>query len=359
MRSLGWDATTAAAYDSAVALLAASETAALAPARVVRVDRGASETLTAQGPLRVEHAAAVLEAGRADPTTLPCVGDWAVVSRHEDPPRLVALLARRTAFVRLGSAPGTSAGQVLAANVDVALVVEPLVPEPHPGRVERLLTLAWESGAQPVLVLTKADLAPDADALREELGAAAPGVDVIPVSSRTGEGVDLVRAYAAAGATVALLGPSGAGKSSLVNALSGAELAPTGGTRADGKGRHTTVSRELVLLAGGGALIDTPGLRGIGVVAGEDALEQAFADVTALAAHCRFADCAHGAEPGCAVLAAVESGELPERRLASWRKLEREARWVATRQDARARAQERDRWKAIHKELRRSGRSRP
>ncbi|NHC13932.1 ribosome small subunit-dependent GTPase A [Motilibacter deserti] len=362
LTALGWDASLAAAYASACSSLRGGSSAPdgvqLAPARVARVDRGASEVLTAQGPLRVEHAAAVLEAGRIDPTTAPCVGDWAVV-RGGEVPRLVALLTRRTAFVRLGSAPGTSAGQVLAANVDVALVVEPLDPQPHPGRVERLLALAWESGARPLVVLTKADLVPDAEALRDEVAAAAPGVDVVLASSWTGKGLDVVAAYATPGTTLALLGPSGAGKSSLLNALSGGDVARTGATRADGKGRHTTVSRELVRLPGGATLIDTPGLRGIGVVAGEQALEQAFADVAALARRCRFADCGHGVEPGCAVLEAVEAGELPERRLHSWRKLEREARWVARRQDARAQAQERNRWKAVHKEMRRSGRARP
>ncbi|RKS77705.1 ribosome biogenesis GTPase [Motilibacter peucedani] len=308
---------------------------------------------TPSGPLRAAVAPALLARALTEPAAAPAVGDSVLL----DDGRVVEVLPRRTCFQRLSAAPGTSAVQVLAANVDVAVVVEPLQPEPHAGRVERLLALAWESGAQPLVVLTKADLAPDADALREEVAGWAPGVDVLVTSSSTGEGLELLTAYASPGTTLCLLGPSGAGKSSLVAALGGAAV--VGETRADGKGRHTTVHRELVELAGGAFLLDTPGLRGIGVAAGEEALALAFADVEALAQRCRFADCRHAAEPGCAVQEAIESGELAERRLASWRKLEREAAWIARRQDVRLQAVERARWKALHKEVRRSGRVRP
>jgi ribosome biogenesis GTPase len=238
---------------------------------------------------------------------------------------------------------------VLAANVDTVAIAVSLAVAVDLGRTERLLALAWESGARPVVVLTQSDAAsgPDAaaDAL-ERVAAAAPGVDVVACSAATGEGVDVVRAVLTG--TVVLVGPSGAGKSTLGNALLGAEVLATGAVRAgDGKGRHTTVRRELLPLPGGGVLIDTPGLRGVGLFEASTGLERAFADVEELAAGCRFGDCAHDAEPGCAVLAAVEGGVLPRRRLDSYRKLLRENEWAASRTDARLRAERENRRKAI------------
>lgn len=273
----------------------------------------------------------------------PAVGDDVLLSRRPDgEPTLTAVRHRRTAVVRDG-ADRTSREQVLAANVDVVLVVEHLDPDPSPGRVERLLTLAWRSGATPVVVLTKADLVPDPEGMADEVRRSAVGADVHAVSVAAGTGLDPLRALLAPGRTLVAVGPSGAGKSTLVNALAGADVMRTGDRRADGRGRHTTVHRELVALAGGACLIDTPGLRGVGLVADAEALGAAFADVEELAAGCRFADCAHDAEPGCAVRAAVDDGDLPARRLDSWRRLAREAAWQERRSDARAAAVERDR----------------
>jgi ribosome biogenesis GTPase len=332
-------------------------------ARVSRVDRGICDVLpenSPNDPIRATLSGAVLSAAAADPTTSPTVGDWVAVRRWPDGRvSLEHVLPRRTLFVRAQVTPGSSQQQVLAANVDIALVVEGLHPEPDLGRIERFLALAWDCGAQPLVALTKADLVPDADAHRLEVAAVAPGVDVVVLSAVTGEGLDALRAYVTPGVTLALLGPSGAGKSTLTNALSGEDRMPTRALRADGKGRHTTAHRELVPLAGGAALIDTPGLRSVGLTAMDgDGLDMVFADIDELAAACRFTDCTHGQEPGCAVLAAVDSGELEQRRLASWRKLQREARWMATRHDARLRAVEAARWKSITKEVRRSGRVR-
>lgn len=330
------------------------------PARVSRVDRGACDTLAADGPLRATFSGALLAAGAADPVTTPCVGDWLAVRRwSDDRVTAEAVLPRRSAFVRASVTPGVSHGQVLAANVDVAVVVEGLHPEPDLGRIERFLALAWESGASPLVVLTKADLVPDADQVRADVAAAAPGVEVLALSAATGEGLAGLTAYVGAGRTLALLGPSGAGKSTLTNALAGTAVMATRALRADGKGRHTTAHRELVLLPGGGLVVDTPGLRSVGLTDVSESLDLVFAEVESLAEDCRFADCAHEREPGCAVLAAVESGDLPERRLESYRKLLREARWMAMRHDARLRAEERARWKRIHKEVRASGRIRP
>lgn len=322
------------------------------PGRVTRADRAGVEVLGRDGPLRA------LLGPRLPDAVPPTTGDWVVV-RHRADGRAVcdAVLPRRTAVVR-GASDRTSAGQVLAANVDVVAVAEPLDPEPDLGRIERLLVLAWGSGAQPLVVLTKADLVPDADWLARDAVAAAPGVEVLLLSATTGAGVAQLRGRIGRGRTLAVLGPSGAGKSTLTNALAGREVMAVRAPRRDGKGRHTTEHRELVPLPGGGVVLDTPGLRGIALVADDDSLAAAFAEIDELAAACRFRDCGHAAEPGCAVLAAVESGDLEPRRLESWRRLGREARWQAARQDARLRAQEVAVWKRRHREMRRVYRER-
>ena len=330
------------------------------PARVSRVDRGACDALCTHGPLRLTFSGALLSAAVADPVSTPCVGDW-VAARTWADGRVTAeaVLPRRTAFVRASVSPGVSHGQVLAANVDLAVVVEGLHPEPDLGRIERFLALAWESGATPLVVLTKADLVPDSAQVLADVALAAPGVDVLVVSAETGEGMDAMAAYAVEGRTLALLGPSGAGKSTLTNALAGAVVMAARELRADGKGRHTTAHRELVVLPGGGLVVDTPGLRSVGLTDVSESLDLVFAEVEALGEQCRFADCAHDTEPGCAVRAALESGELPERRWQSYLKLQKEARWMAMRHDARLRAEERSRWKRIHREVRSAGRNRP
>ncbi len=345
LSALGWDDSYAADF--------APYLPVHVPARVSRVDRGACDALAADGPMRLTFSGALLAAGAADPVATPCVGDW-VAARDWPDGRVTAeaVLPRRTAFVRAAVTPGSSHGQVLAANVDLAVVVEPLHPEPDLGRIERFLALAWESGATPMVVLTKADLVPDAAELRSDVAAAAPGVEVVAISSTTGDGVDAVRAHVAVGRTLALLGPSGAGKSTLTNALVGEAVMFTRALRADGKGRHTTVHRELVVLPGGGLVVDTPGLRSVGLTDLSESLDLVFAEVEELAEKCRFGDCAHESEPGCAVRAALESGELPERRWASYVKLQREARWMAMRHDARLRSEERSKWKRITKEYR-------
>jgi ribosome biogenesis GTPase len=340
---LGWTAADAASY-------ARVATATSRPGRVVRVDVGGPEVVTATGRARVRAAAAL------DPA--PAVGDWVAVDPAQDPPAAVAVLPRRSALIRAAS-NRTSLEQVLAANVDVVVVTEHLDPPAAPGRVERLLLLAWSSGAVPLVVLTKADLAADADVLAAQITGSAPGVDVIVVSAVTGRGLADLRARVGDGRTSVLVGPSGAGKSTLVNALAGTEVMATGPRRADGKGRHTTSHRELVPLPGGGVVLDTPGLRAVGVVADEESLDSAFPEIAELSEQCRFRDCAHRVEPGCAVLAAVDDGALAVRRLESWRKLQREVAWQARRTDARLAAAERARWKQITQSVRRAGSVRP
>jgi ribosome biogenesis GTPase len=315
------------------------------PARVVRTDRGACDTLAATGAVRATWGADVVSAVAGDPLAVPSTGDWVRVQSWPDGNHTVeAVLPRRTAVVR-AQVGGSSAGQVLAANVDVVAVVEGLFPDPDLGRIERLMALAWESGAQPRLVLSKGDLGHDAHELAAEIGSqVAAGCPVDVTVAHRGEGLDGLRAVLAEGATVALLGASGVGKSTLLNAVLGREAMRTQSLGAVHKGRHTTVTRELHLAPGGGAVIDTPGLRSVGLQAGAG-LAEAFAEIDELALECRFTDCAHDSEPGCAVRAAVDSGDLAERRLASWRKLQREAAYQARRVDARLRAAELAVWK--------------
>jgi ribosome biogenesis GTPase / thiamine phosphate phosphatase len=216
-------------------------------------------------------------------------------------------------------------------------------------RVERLLALVWDSGATPVVVVTKADLVADVEAVRGRMRPHAPGVEVVAVSAEAGD-VTALDPWLASGVTLALLGISGAGKSTLLNTIAGEELAATGAVRAaDGKGRHVTTHRELFVLPGGAVVIDTPGLRAVALPDSPQGLARAFADVEELGAACRFADCAHDGEPGCAVTASVEAGDLAQARVDSWRKLQREAAWHARRSDARLQAEEKARWKALHK----------
>jgi len=334
LSELGWTA------DRAAALPAGSE-----PARVSRVDRGRSSVLTAEGERRV-HPGAALHDGRG--LSGPAVGDW-VALRGE---LAVAVLPRTSAFVRT-VAGRTSAAQVVAANLDTVLVVDALIGETRLRRVERYLAVAWSSGATPVVVLTKADLCDDVGAVVEEVREDALGVEVLAVSSVTGEGLDAVRALLPPGRTGALVGPSGVGKSSLVNALSGDSIVGTGGIReSDGRGRHTTTARELHLLPGGGLLIDTPGMRELSLYDDADGVDTAYADVALLGARCRFRDCAHRTEPGCAVAAAIDDGRLDPARYAAWRKLQAEAHRQLLRVDARARAAEKARLRSFHRAIR-------
>ncbi|GAB0107421.1 ribosome small subunit-dependent GTPase A [Nocardia sp. JMUB6875] len=329
----------------------------LIPARVIRMDRSecdiAAPLPTADIQSRLTAAVVRAQLPRSDSEISGlCTGDWVAIDHGRT---VRALLPRRTAIVRAAvsgqpDSRAKSAHQVLAANVDTVLVCTAGDGDVDLGRIERLLALAWESGAQPTVVLTKADLAHDIpiDAVR----AAAPGVTVLAVSAATGVGMDVLGALLIG--TVALIGPSGAGKSTLANALLGAEVFATNAVReGDKRGRHTTVHRELRPLPGGGTLIDTPGLRSVGLWDATEGIGRTFSDIESLAAQCRFADCAHETEPGCAVLAAIDSGALPQRRLTSYRKLSRENEWLASRTDARARAERTKAWKQINKDQRR------
>ena len=319
--------------------------------RVARVDRGAVDVLIDDGNATVRATSRGLDLGLA-------VGDWVALSDDDSDWRVDAVLPRRTAIER-AAASGRSVAQVLAANVDTVFVAMPVTPEPKLALVERMVALAWDSGATPVIVVTKSDLSAEVEAITADVAEAAPGVDVVAVSVVAPGGVDALSPYLLDGQTVCVLGRSGAGKSSLVNALLGVAALDTAEVRRDGKGRHTTTHRELHVLPNGAVVIDTPGLRGAGLWVSDEGLDRAFADVEELVGSCRFNDCSHTQEPGCAVLEAVEDGRLPQRRLDSWHKLQREARWMAVRSDARLRAEVRRAWVITHKEVRRSGRIRP
>lgn len=312
--------------------------------RVVRVDRGQCDLATAEGTVRADTAFVVPR----DPMKVVCTGDWAAVDPAGADPRYVrTLLPRRTAFLRSTSSKRSEA-QVLAANVDFAAVAISLADELELSRVERFLALGWESGATPVLVLTKADLVPDPETrahLLADAASAAPGVEVLAVSGDTGEGVPELRQVLAGGTSV-LLGRSGAGKSTLANALAEAPHMRVQAVRdQDGKGRHTTTTRNLIPLPAGGVLIDTPGLRGVGLWDAGHGVGQVFAEIEEYATGCRFLDCAHESEPGCAVREAVESGALPQRRLDSYRQLQRENTRIEAKADAFLRAAQRREWK--------------
>ena len=320
--------------------------------RVIRLDRGFPLVCSEKGTFRAEHAVAFIK--RAD--SLACVGDWVVLSLPEghDMAIIESILPRTQMFSRKDPSEKTGR-QVLAANVDIIFVLHALSGGPlNERRLEREMVMAHESGAKVVVVLTKADLA---TALENDIAAAhaaVPGVQVIVESSKSKLGIEEIRALIPPSATAVLLGSSGVGKSSLVNALLGEDLLETGSVReGDDKGRHTTVAREMFAIPEGGVIIDTPGIRSIALWDSEDGIAAAFPEIEELSALCRFRDCTHTREPGCAVIAAVEAGEFPSRRLESYRDLREEMAELAARQEVRARLDKKREEAVTGKELRR------
>jgi ribosome biogenesis GTPase / thiamine phosphate phosphatase len=326
LQDLGWDDGFAAAlqpHDNCI------------PGRVSAQHRGEYDVLTEGGELRA-HVAGRLRHEAGSGEDLPAVGDW-VALRDET---IHAVLPRRSAFLRKVAFHATEA-QVLAANIDTVFVVTGLDDDFSARRLERYLTLAWESGASPAVVLTKADLCDDPLAMLLEAEQVALGVPAHVVSNVTGEGLDELATHLAPAKTVALLGSSGVGKSSLVNRLLDDDVQATKELAEDGTGRHTTTARQLFRLPGGAMLVDTPGLREVQLWDADEGINEAFSDVDELAADCRFNDCAHLREPGCAVQAAIDEGRLPRQRLQSYRALQRELKRLAMKQDARLRSEER------------------
>jgi ribosome biogenesis GTPase len=355
LAALGWDELWASAF-------APYSVGRRQPARVVAVHK---ETSIVRGPEGVDRPAVVSGRFRFDAlaaSDYPAVGDWVAIeasspsaSAH-DTAVIAAVLPRRSAFRRSAAdASRRTAGnlvdeQVIAANVDVALIVAGLDGDFNLRRLERYLAVAWSSGVEPVVALNKTDVASDLEGRIVAVEAIGPGVPIVPMSARTGSGIDGLGPHLVPGRTAVVLGSSGVGKSTLLNALLGEERQSTAAVREDdSRGRHTTTHRELFTLPGGVLLIDTPGIRSLEVAGADDGVDHAFGDVAALAAACRFADCRHEGEPGCAVQAAVDDGRLAPERLASHRKLERELAYAERRDDPRAQAEERRRWRAIHK----------
>jgi ribosome biogenesis GTPase / thiamine phosphate phosphatase len=344
----GWNGRVTAQFDE----LAAGR-ASWRPGRVLAEHRGSYVVATESGDLetavsgRFRHEAMAAE-------DFPAVGDWVAVEVAEGSQSAVvqALLPRLTRFVRpaRGDIPGA---QVVAANVDVVLLVTALDHDFNLRRLERYLALAWSSGAAPVIVLNKADLCDDVPARTADVAMVAPGVPIRVLSALDGTGLDSLTPLLEPGKTVALLGSSGVGKSTIVNALLGWERQATNAVREDDqRGRHTTTMRELVVTPSGALLLDSPGIRSVGMWDIDEGLSDAFSDVEDLAVNCRFSDCAHDTEPGCAVQAAISDGTLAASRLESQQKLAREWAHTARRVDHAARELERRRWKQIHKSVR-------
>ncbi len=356
LESLGWDALWGRSLTSL-------ELGDIEPARVSFASRERYRVLTEED----ERWALLPGTARLDdPSSAPVVGDWVAVERAEGETHLIRrVLPRRTALGRAQAGerkkdhPAAAKQQLMAANVDVAIIVCGLDRDYNPRRIERYVTLAWGGGVEPVILLNKADLCLDADQRAEEVRAFAPGATVETLSALDGAGIDTVRALVPPGRTACLLGSSGAGKSTILNGLMGSERQRTRGTsESTGKGRHTTTHRELLVIPGGGVMIDTPGLREVALIADEEALSAAFGSIRELAQRCRFADCSHTAEPGCAVLSAVEAGELEADRVESFHRLGREISYHRAIETTSAASVERARWKSIRKEVRRLYKSR-
>jgi ribosome biogenesis GTPase / thiamine phosphate phosphatase len=343
LERLGWNDEHARQFET--------EASGLEPGRVTAQHRGAWEVATEAGESLADVTGRLRH--EADPGELPVVGDW--VGLRDG--LIEVVLPRRSKFSR--KTPWTAISeQVLVANVDVAFLVMGLDERDYNvRRLERYLTTAWEGGANPVIVLNKADLATDLEGQLAETESIAFGVPVHPVSAETGDGVEELRRHLAGNRTVVLLGSSGVGKSSLINRLLGEEHFRIGDVRADGRGRHTTTHRELVAVPGGGVIIDTPGLRELQLWETDDGLDQAFVDVAELIAQCRFSDCQHRTEPGCAIKAGLADGSLPVERWESYQKLQRELARLERKLDPKLRSEQRKKWAAITKSHRHRGKA--
>jgi ribosome biogenesis GTPase len=320
------------------------------PARVISESKGAFQVYSQHGELSAVISGKMRHSVKAE-EVYPAAGDWVAVKPllAERKCIIQAVLPRKSKFSRKAAGERTQE-QIVSANVDTIFIVSALDGSRsfNLRRLERYLTLAWSSGATPVILLNKVDLCPDIDTYIRATEEIAPGVSVHPVSARERVGLDALKYYLVKGNTAAFLGSSGVGKSALINALLGVEKQETGEVRqGDGLGRHTTTRRELILLPGGGIVIDTPGMREIQMWAGEEDLQGAFHDIETLAEGCRFGDCSHDRESGCAVRAAIERGELSPARLESYLKIQKELIYLASREEGSTRLYEKAKFKKI------------
>ncbi len=318
------------------------------PARVTSQDRDLWTIQTVSG----SKQARVLSSRRNSPR--PAIGDWVIVepgSTKTDPWTIHKLLPRRSQLTRAAAGTGDTE-QVIAANIDLIWIVHGLDVPLNPRKIERYLAVAWESGATPEIILTKTDLAESIEVESDELASITAGVDVYRVSSHDLDSIHALKSVLRVGSTICLLGPSGVGKSTLVNALLEEQVTITAEVRSsDRKGRHTTIRRELYRIPGGACLIDTPGIRELRIWSLEEGLNSAFPDIEKIATECRFRDCKHESEPGCAVISAVDAGTLKNERLDSFRKLQAEAAYARRTTDPRARAAAVSEWKSVKKSM--------
>lgn len=341
LKSLGWNQTFEESFKSL-------EILNLVPGRISIEHKGLYNVLTEYGELLGEITGKIRfnATGRHD---FPAVGDWVAVQAipQEGKAYIHNILPRKSKFSRK-AAGLTTDEQIVATNVDTVFLVNALNQDFNLRRLERYLLMAWESGATPVIVLSKADLCEDVQKYIDEVETIAFGVPTLAVSAEKGTGLEALSSYISEGETVALLGSSGVGKSTLVNKLFGSEILKTNVIRdEDGKGKHTTTHRELIVLEGGGILIDTPGMRELQLWEGDNSLSHSFQDVEGFAEKCRFRDCTHHNEPGCGVQAAIETGELNKERYSSYLKLQRELAYFARKEDQKLALAERAKWKKI------------
>jgi ribosome biogenesis GTPase / thiamine phosphate phosphatase len=351
LNDLGWNETFCSAFESL-------KIPDVIPGRVVTIEKDICQVVTESGEFAAQVSGRFRYEARGD--NYPAIGDWLAVRLLPGEPKAIihAVLPRKSKFSRQYSGGrqltegGRTEEQIVAANIDTVFLVNGL--DGGRGynirRIERYLAVAWASGASPVIILNKADLCPDTEPFLREVERAAYGIPAYVVSAVTGLGMDAMQQYLVKGSTSALLGSSGVGKSALINALLGEERLAIGEVRkSDNEGRHTTTRRELILLPGGGAVIDTPGMREIHVWGDEEGLDNAFQDISELAKKCRFTDCRHDQEPGCAVREALRSGGLELKHFKNYLQLQRELHHLAARQDGKAALVEKMRWKQISK----------